>query len=163
MNFKNFALTLLAFSSSTCASDSFENQVFISLNQSISAYGEKIEQCEQIANNNEPDAATLEFAKTNHDLLRPILPFLSQRSFEDCVLQEKQQLAYKLLIAKHNSTRASTLKLVQATEKLTFSIIPNSIDKFEALRKQDQEYILNNPFFSKPFNALRFYEKLIDE
>ncbi|TOK00495.1 hypothetical protein CGI28_25870, partial [Vibrio parahaemolyticus] len=62
----------------------------------------------------------------------------------------------------HNSTRASTLKLVQVTEKLTFSIIPNSIEKFEALRRQDQEYILNNPFFSKPFNALRFYEQLVD-
>ncbi|HBC3580403.1 TPA: hypothetical protein KDZ67_001435 [Vibrio parahaemolyticus] len=162
MKLKNSALTLLSVSSSTCASDSFENQVFISLNQSISAYGEKIEQCEQIAKDNKPDAETLAFAKTNHDLLRPILPFLSQRSFEDCVLQEKQQLAYKLLVAKHNSTRASTLKLVQVTEKLTFSIIPNSIEKFEALRRQDQEYILNNPFFSKPFNALRFYEQLVD-
>ncbi|MCF7454859.1 hypothetical protein [Vibrio sp. A1-1] len=159
---KNVVITLLSlFSSVTFASEKFEASLFNNVSQSIDNYGAKIKLCESMADQNTPDKQTLEYSKKHIEALTPVLPFLSEKAFEACVLKEKQELAYYLLIAKNNASRTSTLKLVESTESLTFHIEPTSREKFETLSKVHQEYIEKSPFFSRPFDALAFYEKLI--
>ncbi|WP_337161347.1 hypothetical protein [Vibrio alginolyticus] len=159
---KNAVIILLSFFSSVAlANAKFEDSLFKNVSQSIDNYGAKIKQCESMAKQNTPDKKILEYSKNHIEALTPVLPFLSEKAFEACVLKEKQELAYYLLIAKNNASRTSTLKLVESTESLTFHIEPTSIEKFETLSKVHQEYIEKNPFFSRPFDALAFYEKLM--
>ena len=159
---KNAVIILLSFFSSVAlANAKFEDSLFKNVSQSIDNYGAKIKQCESMAEQNTPDQKALEYSKNHIEALTPVLPFLSEKAFEACVLKEKQELAYYLLIAKNNASRTSTLKLVESTESLTFHIEPTSIEKFETLSKVHQEYIEKSPFFSRPFDALAFYEKLM--
>ncbi|MGY0615882.1 hypothetical protein [Vibrio sp. FJH11] len=144
------------------ANTSVEDKLFEDLNNAIIALGERITVCKESANTNNPDEETLKFAKQRVNELTPVLSHLNYLAFERCTLNEKRELAYRLLNAKNNARRHSTQELIKATEKITFSINTTSQSQFDSLDSDTKEFLENSDFFSKPFDVLGFYEKVAD-
>lgn len=158
------ALLLLVLICSTYsnAGQSVEDKLFTDLNRSIAALGARIAACTEGSERNKPDNNTLEFAQKNLEELTPVLAHINNLAIERCSLNEKKELAYRMLITKNSTRRQSTLKLIQATEKMAFSLSLESQAKLDALSNETKTYLTNSHFFTKPFDVVALYESLSD-
>ncbi len=157
-----FTLFVIVFSTLSNAGQSVEDKLLTDLNSSIEVLGSRITVCNEISTENIPDQDTLKFAKQRLEELTPVLAHISYLAIERCSIHEKKALAYSMLVAKNNAKRQSTLGLVEATEKMTFSFNTESQTKFDALDGDIKMFLKNSSFFSKPFDVLAFYESVAD-
>ena len=153
---------LMVFSIISNAGQSVEDKLFTDLNNAIDALGSRIAICSKNSTKNKPDEETLKFVKKKLDELTPVLAHINYLAIERCSFSEKKELAYSMVIAKNNAKRQSTLELVEATEKLTFSFNTESQAKFDALSGDTKTFLTKSSFFSKPFDVLVFYETVAD-
>ncbi|WP_394143743.1 hypothetical protein [Vibrio atypicus] len=153
--------TVLLLSTPVFANQGVEAQLYTNLNSAIVSLGDKIKECEEGAKSNNPDATTIKLVRENLEQLAPLLSHVNDLAEERCSLNERKELAYQILLAKNNSKRQSTLELIQSVEQLTFEQDVEMKNRFKALSSIVKKQLLQNPFFSKPFNVLELYESAI--
>ncbi len=157
------AFVLFLISTSSMAKVDIESEMFFSLNNSISALGERIEYCRKLSSKNKPSESIILYLKEKPTSLLATLPYLNYLAMEKCTLDQKKDLAYELLYVKHNSHRETTINLIKSTEKLTFSSDYSQKVKFESLDQETKEFLLSSKFFSVPFDILELIEQVTEE